>query len=132
MADQLTTIQFFAPSIVARGERNVLRLLLYGTGGSMATISILVIPPRGSAENINSIFSDVSASLPVTFISQFEAEYTFQERGLYTFVIEDSASSEVWADKTYCSEWASRIDIPVSDILRQRSDIQRIYNKVGR
>lgn len=132
MAEQLATLQFFSPAIVAKNERNLLRLFVYGTGGSMATVSVYVVPPRGSGENINSIFVDVSASFPATFLSQFEAEYTFQEPGLYTFIVHDSASGDVWIDKTYCSEWASKIDIPVSDVLRQRSDIQRIYNKIGR
>lgn len=130
MASQLTTIDFFSPPLVALNERSVLRTFIYGTSGSLATITIYVIPPRGQAIDITSLFSDVSTSFPATFISQFEAEYTPQQTGLYSFIVHDSASGNVWIDKSYCSEWAGRIDIPTSDLLKQRSDIQRIYGKV--
>jgi hypothetical protein len=130
MANQLTSIDFFCPSIAAKNERNVLRLFLYGTGGTMATIDIYAIPPSGQALLLDTTFTDVSGSFPATFVSQFEAPFTFQIAGLYTFIVHDTSTGDVWIDKTYCAEWASRIDIPVSQLNKQRADIQRIYGKV--
>lgn len=130
MAFELTSIDFFCPPIVAQGERNVLRAFIYGTGGSLAAINIYVIAPNTDAVNFTSSFANVSSSFPATFLSQFQAEYTFQQSGLYVFVVHDTATGKVWIEKTYCAEWASKIDIPVSQLGKQRADIQRIYGKV--
>jgi len=132
MANQLLDVDFFCPPVAAQNERNLLRLFLYGTGGSLATISVYVIPPNGQALEISSSFTDVSSSFPATFLTQFQAPYTFQQPGLYTFIIHDSSTGYVWIDKTYCAEWASRIDIPVSQLEKQRADIQRVYSRVSK
>lgn len=130
MAAPLLTIDFAVPVTVAKNDRSSIRLFLYGTGASLTNIAVYVIPPRGQAINITSIFTDVSSSFPATFLSQFDAEYTFQQIGLYVFIVHDSSSGDVWVDKTFCSQWASNMDAPVSNFSRQRSDIQRIYGKI--
>lgn len=132
MAFQLTSIDFFCPPIVASGEQNILRAFVYGTGGSLAAVDIYVIPPNGGATEITDQFIDVSASFPATFLSQFQTEYTFQQPGMYVFIVHDTATGDVWIDKIYCAEWASKIDVPVSQLGRQRADIQRIYGRVNK
>jgi len=115
MAQELATIQFFCPGIVALNESAIVRLFLYGTGAALTNITVYVIPPRGQAVDITSIFTDVSSSFPATFLSQFDASYVFQQKGLFVFIIHDSSSGDVWIDKAYCSEWASNMDLPISN-----------------
>lgn len=119
-----------APPISALGERLSVRILLYGTGASLAGINIYIIPPVGDAFEISDSFVDVSSSFPATFISQFQTEYTFKQRGLFIFLAHDTASGNVFYETTYCAQWASRIDQNVSDVNKQRADLQRIYGKI--
>jgi hypothetical protein len=129
---KLNTLHLSSPSFAAEDEKIALKLTLHGTSGSLSTITVYVLPPRGQAIDITSLFQDVSSTFPATFISLFQAEYTFKQKGLFVFLVHESSSGGVWITETYCVEWATRIDIPVSDLTKQRSDIQRIYGRLNR
>ena len=119
-------------SFAAINESLSLRLTLLGTGASLATVSVLVVPPFGGAEDITVRFTDISSSLPVTFISLFQAEYLFQQNGLYTFFVHESSGGGVRVADCTCAEWTSRIDQPISDFNKQRADLQRVFGRVSK
>lgn len=130
--DATNRISISTPGFAAQNERLSLKLVLYGSGGSLATVNVYVLPPFGQAINITDFFQDVSSTFPATFISLFQTEYTFQQKGLYVFLVHETASGDVWIADTYCSEWASRIDQPVSDLNKQRADLQRVFGRLNR
>jgi hypothetical protein len=125
-------LDFAVPAFVSKGETAVLRIVLFGTGGTIAPLRFLITSPDGQTVDMIAAFRDVSAAYPATFISLFELNYTFQQGGHYTFVLNDTGSGEVWVDKTFAAPWATNMDIPVSDLRRQRTDIERVYNRTAR
>ena len=121
MAALLGALDLFCPPVAARNETVRLRLFLNTV--AIADAVVYVIYPNSNTETITQNFE-----LIVT--GRYECNFTFNIGGLYSFIAYDSVSGNSYIDKTYCAEWASRIDIPVSQLGKQRSDIQRIFGKV--
>ena len=130
--DATNPISISTPGFAAQNERLSLKLTIHGPGGSLADIAAYVLPPIGQAINITDFFQNVSSVLPVAFMTLFQTEYTFQQKGLYVFLVHETSSGDVWIADTYCSEWASRIDQPVSDLNKQRADLQRVFGRLNR
>jgi hypothetical protein len=123
---------FAVPPVVAQGETATLRIMLFGTGATLAAARFLVLSPDGQAVDVTSSFRNVSASFPGTFISLFDLNYTFQQGGHYAFFLHDTGTGDVWADKTFAAPWATNLDAKISEIKKQRTDVERVYSKVNR
>lgn len=136
MATRLEAVSNIAdisvPAFVAQNESAKIRISLYGTGAALTTYAVYIVSPDGQAVDYVSSFRDVSAAVPFTFISIFEFEYTFRQAGHYTFLMHESGSGSVWTDKTFAAQWATNMDAKISDIKKQRTDLERIYNRVNR
>ena len=84
--DAVTNVaDFSVPSFVAESETAVIRIMLYGTGAALTNITFYIVSPDGYARDYVGSFRDVSAPLPLTFISLFEFSYAFLQGGHYLF-----------------------------------------------
>ena len=129
---EVSIVDISVPSMAALNERMSIKITLFGSGGTLADTAIYVIPPTGDAIDITNNFINTSGSFPSTFITLFQTEYTFQQRGLYLFLAHNSLTMRVFMANSYCSEWASRIDQPISDLNKQRADLQRVFGRLNR
>ena len=123
MGATLVNVNIFSPALVAKGEKSAIRFML---GVSViANVTVYVVYPSGISEQI-----DISRfSTPDGIV--YSADFNFSESGYYSFYAYDSTLTEYCFDGTYSAEWASKIDVPVSQLGRQRADIQRIYGRVS-
>lgn len=119
-----------APALVGQGETSKIRVILYGTGASLANWILYLIPPGGQALNLTSSLVDLGALF--TFITVFEMGYTFQQPGHYTWILNNTATGDVYVTESISAEWATRIDEKISTLKKQRTDIERTYNMVSR
>jgi hypothetical protein len=126
MGTPLTTFDIFSQAIAAKDEHGKIRVSFFGVGGSMTGITVLALDPSGITRDITSTFNDISSSLGVTFISVFEAGFVFQKSGHYTFFIWDSVSGAVFASHTAVAEWATRIDVPVSEMAKLLTSVSAL------
>ena len=132
MGTELTHSDIVSPTIMANGEAAKIRVSLYGVGGSLATTTIIVMAPNGVATDITANFRDLSALIPATFLSLFEAEFTFGQNGFYTFFLHESVTGRVWVSSTYVAEWATNIDEPISDMLKLLTEVSRLRTTITR
>ena len=125
---------FSVPPIVAQGESSVIRIILFGSGSTLAgSYYFYIISPDGQSKEVSTSFRAVTPTGPAPYLEVFEMPYTFQQAGHYTFSLNERlGTGHIWIDKTFAAPWATRIDIPVSDLKRQRTDIERVYNRVNR
>lgn len=122
-----------APAFVAQGERNVIRIVLYGVGATLADYDCWIVTPRQEYIQIDGLF--VQVALGFTYVKIFEAEFTFSQPGQYTVVLHNTTgptANDTWITEVTAADWVSRLDVPISDIKKQRTDIERVYNAVSR
>jgi hypothetical protein len=141
MAVQINTssnaVELTSPEFSGQGDVSRIRLFLNGSAPPfIGTERLFVISPDGSVKELISLMRSVD--LTTTPFSSwsfalYEMEFTFSAKGLYTFVFSmSSALPELWITSTFVADWATRIDIPISDLKKQRTDMERIYSKLNR
>ena len=123
-------ISLVAPAFVGRGESDILSVLAIGTGADLTNHQIYLLPPTGGAIEITDMLTDTEA--PFTFFTQFNTSYVFQQQGLYILLGVNTSTGATYATDIYCASWTSRIDQPISDLDKQRSDIQRVFGRLNR
>ena len=121
-------IELSSPGIVAKGDSERLWLALYGTGAAIGSNKIYVIDPDGASRDITGTF--IAHPVTFTFLANFYSSFQFTKKGGYLFIFHDVASGDAIVSSTFCSEWASRIDIPVSDMNKIRTEISRVRTTV--
>jgi hypothetical protein len=123
---------FSCPPVVAMGESVQLRIMLSGGIGSLADFVIQAMFPNGEVKDVTVEFVLAPAASGPGFIT-YVRNFAFIVPGHYSFLIHRTTAGleRQWMDSMYCAEWASRIDVPVSQLGRQRSDIQRVYSRVN-
>lgn len=129
MGAHVTVADIIAPASVATKEKASLFILLDGAGGALTNYTVLLIDPDGQAINITANFAAISAAS--AFATMFMAPYVFMKPGHYCAVMQESSGGDIWTASIIVSEWPNRIDIPVSQLEKQRADIQRIYGRVS-
>jgi len=116
------------PGIVGKGDTDKISVMIYGTGGSLTNLVLCVVGPFGQWQNITSYLNAIA--IPLTFLTLFEATYTFGASGRFKFILHDTASGNAIVSTTDVPEWTSNIDMPISDVAKQRVDIQRIFGRI--
>ena len=116
-----------APFLLKKGESG--QVFLFAILSGPPTITVFHILPNG--EHI-----DVSVNLvalPGVFISVWRLNISLNIEGLHTFaVVVNDTTMQVYAfASVQCAGWISNIDVPVSQLERQRADIQRVYSRVN-
>ncbi len=132
MSNRVTTtndIEFSTPVIVAKGDSEKIRLLLYGTSATIGSDTITVIDPDGIVTAITGLFRQMQG-LPFTFITVFDTEFRFSKAGAYLFVYHETTTGDAIVSTTFCTQWASRIDVPVSDFNKLRTEVSRVRTTI--
>jgi len=116
------------PGVVGKGDSDRISVMIYGTGGSLTGLVLYAMGPLGQLADITNYLSAVPTGL--TFLTLFEATYTFGASGRFKFILHDTVSGDAIISATDVPEWTSNIDMPISDVAKQRVDIQRIFGKI--
>jgi len=121
-------LMVMSPVVVGKDEADKIGVMIYGTGGSMTGLTLYAISPRGQITDVTAYLSEITTGL--TFLTLFEATFTFGSSGRYKFILHDTVSGDVIVSSTDVPEWTSNIDMKVSEVAKQRVDIQRIYGRI--
>ena len=116
------------PGVVGKGDSDRISVMIYGTGGSLTGLVLYAMGSLGQLADITNYLSAVQTGL--TFLTLFEATYTFGASGRFKFILHDTVSGDAIISATDVPEWTSNIDMPISDVAKQRVDIQRIFGKI--
>ena len=117
------------PSLMALNESGTIRVLLYGTGATLGGLSLYVVTPRRETQDITSSLLDTS--IPFTFLTLFEMRFAFSLQGNFMFVLHNATTGDVICSHTDVAEWTSRIDQPISDFNKLRTEVQRNLSRVS-
>jgi hypothetical protein len=122
-------VDIMPPAFVGLNDTSAIRIAVM-TSITLADLTVYVIDPRGQVLDITSGFVSL-AGVPWNYL--LSQDFNFRMPGLYTFSVYRSTSGSEgrWNASAFCAEWASRIDVPVSQLSKQRSDIQRVYSRVN-
>jgi len=123
---------FTCPAVVAKDESAQLRIMLASGIGNLSGFVVLAMFPNGETRDITTSFAFTPVVSSLGFVI-YSLNFAFTVPGHYSFLIYRTASGleRQWIDSSYCAEWAARIDVPVSQIGRQRADIQRVYSRIN-
>lgn len=116
------------PGVVGKGDSDRISVMIYGTGGSLTGLVLYAMGPLGQWADITNYLSVVPTGL--TFLTLFEATYTFGASGRFKFILHNTVSGDAIISATDVPEWTSNIDMPISNVAKQRVDIQRIFGKI--
>lgn len=122
------------PAFVGKGESAVLRLWWATSSTGLSNVSVYVVPPTGGVIDITNRFVyNPSASIAGAVV-QFDGKYLFRSEGGYAFVIvdENTTPKNIYLGYSYCAPWTTRIDQPISDLNKQRADLQRVFGRLNR
>lgn len=122
-------ILIFSPGAVGVNAADKISVMLYGTSGSLAGLVVYALSPSGQLLNITEYFRETVIGL--SFLTLFEAPFTFAASGRYKFMVHDTVSGDTIIDATDVAAWTSNIDMPISEVANQRVDIQRIFSRIG-
>lgn len=129
--ERLTTandLLLLTPTVTGKGESDKISVVIRGAGGSLANLALYVVGPFGQVADITSYLFEITTSL--TFLTLFEATYTFGASGRFKFILHDTVSGDAVVSSTDVPEWTSNIDMPISEVAKHRVDIQRIFGRI--
>lgn len=136
MGAPIEKILVLAPQVVSKGEN---AKIVVGTRlGLLDLYFVLVdpsgrsIPPRFKASNAvaSAIIGTGQVDCPL-----YEMSYTFDSYGSYYIYVSATEAGATPADleggaHILCSEWASNMDKPISDLDRQTTEISRLRTRI--
>lgn len=122
-------VDIMPPAFIGLNDTSAIRIAVM-TSILLADLTVYIIDPRGNVLDITAGFTSLSGAPWNYLLSQ---DYNFRMPGLYTVSVYRSTAGSPgrWNASTYCAEWSSKLDVPVSQLGKQRSDIQRIYGRVS-
>ena len=129
--ERLTTtnnIALLTPTVAGKGESDKISVVIRGAGGSLTGLALYAVGPFGQVADITAYLAEITTSL--SFVTLFEATYTFNAPGRFKFILHDTVSGDAIISATDIPEWTSNIDMPISEIAKQRVDIQRIFGRI--
>lgn len=115
------SIQIEAPEIVAPGDE--VRVRLPGLGSALANLTAYRLSPLGYEINVTAFLR----ALPGPVITGYELIVTLTDAGNHLIKITDSTGTgDTGYKQITAAVWASRIDANISDIMRQRVEVERL------
>lgn len=141
MGAPIEKILVLAPAVVSQGE--TAKIFVGTTLGLLDLYFVLVtpsgrsIPPRfkkanGTASPITQIGGSGTVTSPL-----YEMSFIFDEEGsyhIYVYGTEAGASPAILEGGAHitCTEWATNMDVPVSNIDKQTTNISRLRTTIRR
>ena len=97
--DGTNNIMLMTPGTIGIEGTDKISVLLYGTGGSLTGLTLYVLTPLGQLMDITSYLAEISTGL--TFLTLFEAQFTFSIAGRFKFMLHDTVSGDVVVEATF-------------------------------
>jgi hypothetical protein len=120
-----------SPATVGINESSRLRII-YDAAAFGDDTKVYVIYPDDNIEDITARFS-LLTELVASEIWIFTAPMTFKKAGMYSFIFieDDTVSPPVYLESTsYVLPFTDKIDTKISSILRQRTNIDMLRNRI--
>jgi hypothetical protein len=128
---EATLLDIQAPTFVREKEVSQIFIITQTLLSLATSYKLLQIFPDGSHKDITAAISQIS--VPGIIYLMYRARVVFDVPGLHTFLLQvyDSSAYRTSVSSTQCSAWAANIDVPTSQLGKQRSDIQRVFSRVN-
>lgn len=116
------------PGIVALGEGAKLRFLMAPTIGT-DVMTVKVINPNEVEFDITTFLRAIVPVSPAT-ISHYVIDVTPDAVGDWYYEVRDATSGDWGACMVSVRQWAGNMDKPVSQVMKQRVDIDRLRTNI--
>lgn len=124
----------FSPSVIGLGESARIVFMLVPTPGT-DVMTLKAYSPNNIEIDMTTSLRAIVASSPAT-LSFYAADISLGILGDWYFEVKDATSGDWGSCMTSVRQWATNMDKPVSQVMKQRVDIDRlrttIRNKGGR
>lgn len=129
MPAPLSTAELSVPAFAGLNDVGQIRVVLPGSGTALTGFALYLLYPNGYSATLTT--SLVSIGAVFTPVTVFQFSFSFTASGNYLWILNDTSGGGIWIANTQVGAWSANLDGKISDIKKQRTDIERTYAAVS-